>query len=579
MINPKILVICTLSVGVLANCSKVLQSVDLQINAEDSSIQEEFNVIEKTLTLEEARKQIKTTYSRTVVQNGRGENAQSIPEIVALKSKFPKNVSPFIYRIGVGDKLSLSRLIENNRSTSGSASKWPPQKGAADYKLGIGDILALTLMNEHQDQISTQGGTGSDSTIDSQIIFNPQQTQLTVESTGRVGSDGSVLLLKVGRLEAEGKTLNQLRSEVRNILIQNGVSPRFQLEISEFNSQKVYLTISSLTRADSSITTLNDQETTLVDLLTSARVTLKAGVVTNVKLKRKNDIYVMALRDVLNENSPKIKIQDRDHIFVEDSSANIVSSVSTVDSNGEVVFEGTGKIKAKGLSIDQLRNSIASLIQRLPDSQNAFQIRITEFNSQNAVVSIPGQTGGVIPIQNKMIPLDEVLTVSGLSPGGESITRVNLLRDGENYSFTLDELLQSTTDRIFLQANDRITTEILSYKKNKVFILGAVNPQIFNINPANRETLADVLFSSGGPLSTSSAKRSEVYLLRGTNPVVAYHLDAQSPTRLIVADAMELRPNDILYVAEQPIISFNRTLATIVPLRILLRDIQDENIP
>ena len=47
----------------------------------------------------------------------------------------------------------------------------------------------------------------------------------------------------------------------------------------------------------------------------------------------------------------------------------------------------------------------------------------------------------------------------------------------------------------------------------------------------------------------------------------------------IVADAMELRPNDILYVAEQPIISFNRALATILPLRVLLRDIQNENIP
>ena len=132
---------------------------------------------------------------------------------------------------------------------------------------------------------------------------------------------------------------------------------------------------------------------------------------------------------------------------------------------------------------------------------------------------------------------------------------------------------------IYLQQNDHISSQVLPYKENKVFILGGVAPQIFKINPANRETLADVLFTSGGPLSASSAKRSEVYLLRGSNPVVAYHLDAQSPTRLIVADAMELRPNDILYVAEQPIISFNRTLATLLPLRILLRDIQDENIP
>ena len=79
------------------------------------------------------------------------------------------------------------------------------------------------------------------------------------------------------------------------------------------------------------------------------------------------------------------------------------------------------------------------------------------------------------------------------------------------------------------------------------------------------------MFTSGGVLSSSSAKRSEVYLLRGNNPVTAYLLDAQV-NELIVADAMELRPNDILYVAEQPIISFNRTLATIVPLKLLLRD-------
>ena len=80
----------------------------------------------------------------------------------------------------------------------------------------------------------------------------------------------------------------------------------------------------------------------------------------------------------------------------------------------------------------------------------------------------------------KAIPLDEVLTDNGLSPG-ENITRIKLQRGKENYSFTLGELLQTTTDRIYLQANDRITTETLSYKENKVFILGAVNPQIFKI--------------------------------------------------------------------------------------------------
>jgi polysaccharide export outer membrane protein len=264
---------------------------------------------------------------------------------------------------------------------------------------------------------------------------------------------------------------------------------------------------------------------------------------------------------------------------VENSSETVMTSSSKVDHEGNVIFESVGKVKAAGRSLSELRIEIKKLMQQVPDSQNAFQIQIEEFSSQTALVSIQGKTGVSIPITENPIALDEVLTQNGLSIDGNNIKRISLQRNGEIYTFTLDDLLSLATPKIYLQSKDRVTTETLPYKDNKVFILGGLSPQIFKINPANRETLADVLFANGGPLSASSAKRSEVYLLRGNDPVIAYHLDAQSPTRLIVADEMELRPNDILYVAEQPIISFNRTLSTIIPLRILLRDIQDENIP
>ena len=56
----------------------------------------------------------------------------------------------------------------------------------------------------------------------------------------RVGSDGSILLLEVGRLEALGKSINELRSEVRNILIRNGISPKFQLELALFNHKSLH---------------------------------------------------------------------------------------------------------------------------------------------------------------------------------------------------------------------------------------------------------------------------------------------------------------------------------------------------
>ena len=558
-------------VGLFTGCSQVLQTVDLDINSEDSSLQEEFNVVEKTLTIKEAKAQKTTPYSRAVLKNGRGENAQTIPEKLALKSEFPKIEAPREYKLGIGDTLTFSRLLENNRSSDQTENLWPKASKTPNYKLGIGDTLALTLIKTTKSNQQLAPNSESQNVI----VTTPQQIDETINSTGRIGSDGSVLLLEVGRLEATGKSLNELRSEVRNILIRNGVSPRFQLEIAEFKSQKAYLTVNTT----STVVSLNDQVTTLKDILTSANVGFKPGIITFVRLKRSGKEFSVLLRDIYSEKATNIDVQSGDHIFIEDSSANIKTSTSIIDNEGVLVFENVGRVKAEGRTLNELKNDIKNIMQPVPNSQNAFQIQITNFASQKAMLTAHGKPGVLIPITDTPTKLSEVLTQNGLSIDAKNIIRITLQRDDQSYEFSLDELLASGGPEIYLQPEDHISAQMLPYKENKVFILGGVSPQIFKINPANRETLADVLFTTGGALSASSAKRSEVYLLRGTNPVVAFHLDAQSPTRLIVADAMELRPNDILYVAEQPIISFNRTLATIVPLRILLRDIQDENIP
>ena len=145
---------------------------------------------------------------------------------------------------------------------------------------------------------------------------------------------------------------------------------------------------------------------------------------------------------------------------------------------------------------------------------------------------------------------------------------------------TKDQVLDPRTPDILVADGDQIEIENLNYKPGQVFALsGAGNAEIVLIDPSKRETLATILFTPNGILNNLLAKRSEVYLLRGQNPSVAYHLDAQNVSRILVAAKTELRPNDIVYVADRPIISFSRTLAEILPLRILLRDIQNNNIP
>ena len=154
------------------------------------------------------------------MKNGRGENAKPIPEKLALKSEFPKNEVPRNYKLGAGDTVTFSRLLENNRSNDQTDTQWPVASIVSEYKLGIGDTLALTLLKTSK--LNQQLAPSNDN---QNGIVTAQQTDETINSTGRIGSDGSVLLLEVGRLEAIGKSLNEFRSEVRNILIRNGVSP------------------------------------------------------------------------------------------------------------------------------------------------------------------------------------------------------------------------------------------------------------------------------------------------------------------------------------------------------------------
>ena len=322
-------IICVSFIAVsLSNCSKVLETIELEINTADRLVQEEFYVVEKTLTISEAKKHKSAPYKRMVLQSGRGTAARSIPESEAIKSVFPDGNQPFLYKIGIGDTLSFSRLIENNGLGSNALDQWPNELENSAYKLGIGDGLTLTRLKESTVSQVTPNGD------DESFILN-SQTNEVIESTGSIGSDGSLLLLEVGRIQANGKTLNELRSEVRNIFIRNGIGPRFQLEIVKFKSQKAYLSING----SSQVIILDNKKTTLRDILTSAEVGFKPGVITRIILQRSGKNYTMLLRQIFSERAREVKINADDHIFVEDSSEKVITNVSVVGQDGYLVFQ------------------------------------------------------------------------------------------------------------------------------------------------------------------------------------------------------------------------------------------------
>jgi polysaccharide biosynthesis/export protein len=83
-------------------------------------------------------------------------------------------------------------------------------------------------------------------------------------------------------------------------------------------------------------------------------------------------------------------------------------------------------------------------------------------------------------------------------------------------------------------------------------------------------SLADVLFDDGG-IDIRVGDYPQIYVLRAeSNPesiggLTAFRLDAENAVNLAVATQMEIRPNDVIFVAEQPVTSWNRALSQILP--------------
>lgn len=390
----------------VASCSEVVEPIQLPGLTPDATQQEEFEINLQPLTFDVAKTLNTTLYDRMVSRPGRAFSADVVTENAVSTTTFPPNSSNQPYKLGIGDEVALIQYADG-----------APTLGAAARMIDLAS--------------------------DNAAADAAPSTSNIISTTGRIGTDGSLLLIGVGRLDALGRDISELRDEVRSILIRNGKAPNFQMEIKAFNSKKAY-------------------------------ITTDAG-----------------LGDTTDTSS----------------------------------------------------------------------------------------TSAIIPITDQGTTVRELMAASGIAFDERRLTLIRIQRGGHNYSFTLADLFSSSAPEIYLQAEDHVFVQNLNYQNGKVFLLGGVSPRVIPIRPEERQTLAEVLFAVNGPLAKSTAQRSAVYLLRGRQPVNAYHLDAQNPLRVMVADAVELRPNDIVFVAEQPITTFNRTLATLVPLRTILRDTLNDDLP
>ena len=121
------------------------------------------------------------------------------------------------------------------------------------------------------------------------------------------------------------------------------------------------------------------------------------------------------------------------------------------------------------------------------------------------------------------------------------------------------------------RANFITRSELGADKPDYVYLSGEVRSQSRFALPFDaRAVLADALFSTGG-IEAATGDASQIYVLRRPAPeqaskgITAWHLNAKNAAGFVFAAEFELRPRDVIFVAEQPITRWDRAVSQAIP--------------
>ena len=117
------------------------------------------------------------------------------------------------------------------------------------------------------------------------------------------------------------------------------------------------------------------------------------------------------------------------------------------------------------------------------------------------------------------------------------------------------------------RSNFQVRSDFGANDQDHVYLTGEVKTQMrFTLPYEQRASLADALYGAGDGVLVRTGDISEIYVLRASpdprefGAVTAWHLDARNAANLTLATRFELRPDDIIFVAEQPVTRWNRVI-------------------
>jgi polysaccharide biosynthesis/export protein len=254
---------------------------------------------------------------------------------------------------------------------------------------------------------------------------------------------------------------------------------------------------------------------------------------------------------------------------------------SVVDENGYIFIPYAGRIRAAGLSVEGLRQSIQKkLIGKAVEPQ--VLVSLKDKLSTTAVVVGDVAKPGVYPLPLRSTRLLDLVAQAGGSREATYETVVTLKRGSRSGTTRLEDLIDFPENNVLISPKDNI---LLSHRPRTFSAFGAVKSNQLVPFKTKSVTMAEALATVGG-LRDDRADANGVFLfryedaalVRALKPELAekisgkravplvYKLSLRDPKGFFLSQYVEMRDKDILYVSNHPTAELGKFLQIIAPL-------------
>jgi len=237
-----------------------------------------------------------------------------------------------------------------------------------------------------------------------------------------------------------------------------------------------------------------------------------------------------------------------------------------VGEDGTIFYPFVGKVKVSGKTSGEVRDLLTErLSRRIVNPQ--LDVRVAAFRSQKAYVVGQVAKPGPQAITDVPLTIVDAVDIAGDVTADADKINVILNRDGKTLPVNLLSMFEggNLSKNYVLEDGDILYVPNLSYQT--VFVMGEVaRPETVTINNG-RITLTEALGRVGG-VSQITSNPELIYVIRGGSEPddwIIYHLNAQSADALILGEAFQLKPRDVVFVGTAGVTRWNRVISQLLP--------------